>query len=83
MKAFLEIPATQHQLNTVHCNVCGKEVTKNSIGYHEDHISLTKNWGFHSPYDGEAHAIDLCVECYGDWTSRFEIPPQVEYMAVI
>ena len=78
MKAFLERPVMLPELDAVHCNVCGKEVEKNAIGYFEDHVSLTKSWGFHSPYDGEAHAIDLCVDCYKDWTSRFEIPPQVE-----
>jgi len=82
MKAFSEKPVMQPQLDTIQCNVCGKEVTKNHVGYFEDHVSLTKSWGYHSPYDGEDHAIDLCVECYGDWTSRFEIPPQVEYQAV-
>ena len=83
MKAFLEIPTIKNQLETVHCNVCGKEVTKNQVGYFEDHISLTKNWGFHSPYDGEAHEIDLCVDCYSAWTARFEIPPHVQHRAVI
>jgi len=83
MRAFSETPVMMPQLDAVQCNVCGKDVTKNSVGYFEDHVSLTKNWGYHSPYDGEAHAIDLCVGCYKDWTSKFEIPPQIEQMTVM
>jgi len=59
----------------VRCNLCGKKVKKDNIGYFEDHISLSKTWGYHSPYDGEEHAIDLCLECYKDWINEFEIPP--------
>jgi len=83
MRIFLEKPVMLPELDNVHCNVCGREVKKNSVGYFEDHVSLTKNWGFHSPYDCEAHSIDLCVDCYKDWTSHFEIPPQVEHQTVI
>jgi len=83
MRAFLEATTTRPLLGAVQCNVCGKEVAKNSIGYFEDHVSLTKSWGFHSPYDGEDHAIDLCVGCYKDWTAHFEIPPAVESHVVM
>jgi len=78
MKAFVETPVLQKQLVDIRCNSCGRDVTKNSFGYFEDHVALSKTWGYHSPYDGEAHAIDLCVGCYQDWVNKFEIPPSVE-----
>jgi len=75
MKLFLQQNVTLPELDAVHCNLCGKAVNKNVVGYLEDHISLSKTWGYHSPYDGEEHAIDLCVSCYKDWIKQFEIPP--------
>ena len=78
MKSFLETAVAISQIDTIQCNVCGRTVQRNSFGYFSDHISLTKCWGYHSPYDGEAHAIDLCVDCYTSWTAQFEIPPLVE-----
>jgi len=78
MKTFENRQAMVPELAAVRCNLCGRDVEKNSVGYLEDHISLTKMWGYHSPYDGEAHEIDLCVDCYDGWTKQFEIPPQVQ-----
>ena len=79
MRVFLETPVMLPQLENVRCNSCGTEVPKNAVGYFEDHIDISKKWGFHSPYDGELHSIDLCVGCYESWVADFEIPPQVEY----
>ena len=78
MRVFLERSVMTPYLTDVRCNSCGRDVDKNHAGYFEDHVSLSKTWGYHSPFDGEAHAIDLCVDCYSDWITRFEIPPQVE-----
>ena len=80
MKTFLDRPTVLPEVTDVRCNYCGRDVEKDTTGYFEDHISLTKHWGYHSPYDGESHIIDLCVDCYQDWTSQFEIPVQVEYV---
>lgn len=77
MISFIERTTILPQIHSVLCNVCGREVAKNEIGYFEDYLSLSKDWGFHSPYDGEAHKIELCVDCYKTWTSSFEIPPDV------
>ena len=77
MRVFMERDVIQPELADVRCNFCGQDVHKNAVGYFEDHISLSKTWGYHSPYDGEAHAIDLCVGCYQDWIKQFEIPPNV------
>ena len=80
MKTLVDRPVMQPEVDSVKCNLCGRNVEKNAAGYFEDHISLTKMWGYHSPFDGEAHAIDLCVDCYKGWTSQFEIPPQIDYV---
>ncbi|MCL2217951.1 MAG: hypothetical protein FWB91_13170 [Defluviitaleaceae bacterium] len=77
MRIFMERSTPQPQLAEVRCNSCGQGVNKNDVGYLDDHVSLSKTWGYHSPYDGEAHDIDLCVSCYQDWITRFEIPPRV------
>jgi len=73
----MERDVTEPQITGVRCNLCGKDVNKNALGYLEDHISLSKTWGYHSPYDGEAHDIDICVACYKDLVQRFEIPPSI------
>jgi len=78
MKTFVENTQTIPKINSVACNLCGRAVEKNGMGYFEDYISLTKNWGYHSPYDGESHSMDLCLDCYNGWIAKFEIPPEVE-----
>jgi len=78
MKVFLERTASVEELTDVRCNSCGRDVDKEPFGYFEDHISLSKTWGYHSPFDGETHIIDICLDCYQDWIAGFEIPPYVE-----
>lgn len=78
MKILLEQSVVKPQLSGVQCNRCARTVEKEPPGYFQDHISLTKMWGYHSPYDGESHDIDLCVDCYADWIGEFEIPPYSE-----
>ena len=77
MRIFFEKPVTQPHLSDVRCNSCGRDVEKEDPGYFEDHVSLTKTWGYHSPFDGENHDIALCVDCYQDWVQEFEIPPLI------
>ena len=77
MRTFLEETIVKQALSDVKCNVCGRSVSKNTCGYFEDHVSISKLWGYHSPYDGETHVIDICIDCYQDWATRFEIPPKV------
>ena len=77
MRVFFQENTIKHALSDIHCNVCGRSVSKDATGYFEDHVSLSKTWGYHSPYDGEIHAMDVCVDCYQGWTATFEIPPRV------
>jgi len=78
MKTFVSRGATVPEVTCVCCNLCGKEVIQNEFGYFEDYVALKKNWGYHSPFDGEKHAMDLCVDCYINWTKDFEIPVDIE-----
>ncbi|MCL2500569.1 MAG: hypothetical protein FWE90_09575 [Defluviitaleaceae bacterium] len=82
MKLFSERTVIKRELSDVRCNACGKEVGKDASGYLLDHVSLSKQWGYHSPFDGESHAIDLCIACYQKWIGAFEIPPAQEQLYV-
>jgi len=75
MKLFVQTNTAQDKLASVQCNVCGKEVAQNEWGYFMDYVSMDKLWGYHSPYDGQAHELDVCVDCYRSWVGGFEIPP--------
>ena len=77
MRVFLEKTVTKHELTDICCNVCGRGINQDDSGYFEDHVTFSKSWGYHSPFDGESHAIDLCVECYQAWIRQFQIPPNV------
>jgi len=77
MRVFMDQTVVKPALSDVKCNVCGRSISKNTLGYFEDHLEISKAWGYHSPYDGETHVIDVCIGCYENWTARFEIPPKV------
>ena len=77
MKTFLEQTTAKEALDEVSCNICGRQVGKNDFGYFEDHISVTKTWGYGTPSDGETHAFDICFDCYSDMEENFVIPAKV------
>ena len=76
MRLYAKKDAVGHEPNEVRCNACGKTVVRNEWGYLMDYVSLSKVWGYHSPFDGEAHDMDVCVECYRTWINDFTIPPE-------
>lgn len=75
MKIFSEAGPASPRLDEVQCNLCGRRLKKNDFGYFEDHLSVSKTWGYESPIDGEAHEFDLCIECYSELIGRFKLPP--------
>ena len=79
MKTFFEREAVITDVTNVFCNYCGRNIQKDTNGYFEDHISISKDWGYHSQYDGESHHIDLCANCYEGWISEFQIPLESHY----
>ena len=78
MKVFLERTIEQESmdLDEVRCNQCGHEITRNVFGYFEDHLSVSKTWGYGTAADGKTHAFDLCFDCYSELVEKFRIPPE-------
>jgi len=83
MRVFSEHNFMKQAVQCIQCNVCGRDVDKNKSGYFEDHLSISKAWGYHSPYDGEIHGIDVCMDCYHCWTAGFAIPPTVSHYCIM
>ena len=76
MKLYELQASQQPRVTEVRCNMCDRAIEKDAFGYLFDHISLEKHWGYHSPYDGEGHKLDICTDCYGSWIRDFRIPPE-------
>jgi len=57
------------------CNICAKLIPKNEFGYAQDFLEIDKTWGFHSPFDGEAHRFDICLDCYKKLLNDMKIKP--------
>ncbi|MDR1067344.1 MAG: hypothetical protein LBL35_07955 [Clostridiales bacterium] len=75
MKNYKKSLVDSDQVESVVCNVCGKEIKKNSFGYFDDFLSVEKKWGYGSPRDGETHDIDICRHCYEKLFEQFKINP--------
>lgn len=57
------------------CNCCGREL-KCFGGRYEDHLHITKNWGYLSAQDGTAEEMDICQDCLAEWERTFVIAPR-------
>jgi len=77
MKTFLERTVAHEALDEIRCNLCGRQIKRNGFGYFEEHLSVTKTWGYGPPADGETHAFELCFDCYDQLVGRFQIPPRI------
>ena len=80
MKTFLNRRAAFTDVEAIMCNQCGQDIVRDRFGYFQDYLAIEKGWGYHSPYDGEVHSMDICQDCYKQWVAGFKIPPQVEYV---
>ena len=69
-------PVAQEILKTdrVYCNLCGKEIKKDSHGNFQDYLTVEKQWGYFSSKDNETHTFDLCESCYDSLIAQFVIP---------
>lgn len=45
------------------CDVCGSSTTRQPNGS-PDYASLTANWGYGSPHDGDSYETHLCEPCF-------------------
>ena len=73
MKVLLE----NNTVASISCNQCGRSIEKNDFGYLEDHLCVTKTWGYGTTADGETHSFDLCFDCCSEMIDGFEIPVEV------
>lgn len=75
MKVLKEVKTVQMTVDSIFCNCCGKEIEKNQFGYHHEYLSIKKDWGYNSEFDGQSHEIELCQECYKNIIESFKIRP--------
>lgn len=76
MKEYQVEPAEVKILSRIFCNCCGKEIDRSGKHAYRDYVSIHKDWGYDSPFDGEVHDIDLCADCYEAWIRNFRIDPR-------
>lgn len=62
------------KIKSIHCNLCGKEISMENGIITEGVFSADQNWGYFSNKDGQADSFDLCEECYNSITDKFVIP---------
>jgi len=73
-----KITTQETQEETIHeivCNICAKKIPKNEFGYFEDFLEINKTWNYHSPFDSETHAFDICLSCYKKILDNMKIKP--------
>jgi len=77
MRKTIEVCKSVPETVEIICNACGKPLARNGHGYFPDHLEITKHWGYDSPFDGEIHSFDVCVECYEAGIKKFAIPAEI------
>ena len=78
MKQYKTIQVQKQVPDRIICNCCGREIQITKQHPYPEYVSIRKEWGYDSPYDGEVHEIDLCQDCYAKWIRTFKFAPQVE-----
>lgn len=72
MKKYKTVIVEKNQVERVICNCCGQDIKKDRFGQLEDYVTIKKNWGYNSAFDGQVHDYDICNECYRDWINKFK-----------
>ena len=75
MRHYKAILIEKQEVDTVICNCCGKQIIHGKDKKMGEYLSVVKHWGYHSPFDGEKHSLDVCPECYHRWIQTFQFPP--------
>ena len=78
MKKHGSVTIEVTEIKLIICNMCGCDIDKSSNPYVDNHISIEKMWYYGSPFDGELHNIDLCLECYLKLLQIMKISPNLE-----
>ncbi len=83
MLQFESIQVSAKQVVNVVCNACGNPIPQTSGGKVHEHLSIDKNWGYLSPYDGENHSFEICPDCYKKFIESFIVPVTVNTANVL
>jgi len=75
MKILKERTVSTKVIDLVVCNFCGEFISKNEHEYLNDYVSISKEWGYFSNYDGQTHCIDICQKCYEKLLSQMKHKP--------
>jgi ribosomal-protein-alanine N-acetyltransferase len=65
------------KIESVYCNVCGRQIKAEHGILTEDVFEATKEWGYFSNKDLEVHKFNICESCYEKLVSTFKIPVEV------
>lgn len=75
MKHYKTIQIQKQVPDHIICNCCGQKIRITGQQPYPEYVSIRKEWGYNSPYDGEVHEIDLCQDCYQKWIRTFRFSP--------
>lgn len=78
MKHYKTIQVQKEVPDRIICNCCGQEISITGQHPYPEYLSIHKEWGYDSPYDGETHEIDICPACYEKWITTFCVSPRAE-----
>ncbi len=68
-----KVTVEKEVVEQVFCNMCGREIKKDSFGNFEDYLHVEKSWGYASQKDGETQRFDLCEDCCDRLIQSFRI----------
>lgn len=75
MRTVKEVHVVNQETDRIICNMCGETINRNQFGYFDEHLSIKKEWGYGSAFDGEIHCFDLCESCYEKLREMMKIAP--------
>ena len=76
MKQYETVETTEQKVAGIRCNCCGRLICPDKAHPYRNYLSIEKEWGYDSPYDGERHSMEICSDCYQKWISSFSFPPE-------
>lgn len=82
-----KVTKEEEVITNVICNCCGKSIRSacfceediNPLIIRDEYMTINKDWGYFSKWDGETHNVDLCQECCEKIASTFVIPINIQY----
>ena len=77
MRAYKEIIQQEWELKQVTCNQCGKELLVEDGILKEGCFSIDYKFDYFSNKDGYIYSMDLCENCFDQWTEKFKFPVEI------